>query len=95
MSVRQLWEGCDAAVWARKMDGRTKLLILFLVAVLAIVVDNPRTYFLLRRYYCICQLVRLFINGRFYQFYYYLDYGDLCLVRHYFLRKLQGLRYLF
>lgn len=47
MSVRQLWEGCDAAVWARKMDGRTKLLILFLVAVLAIVVDNPRTLFLL------------------------------------------------
>ena len=47
MSVRQLWEGCDAAVWARKLDGRTKLLILFLVAVLAIVVDNPRTLFLL------------------------------------------------
>ena len=65
MSVRQLWEGCDAAVWARKLDGRTKLLILFLVAVLAIVVDNPRTLFLLRRYYCICQLVHLFISGRF------------------------------
>ena len=47
MSVRQLWEGCDAAVWARNLDGRTKLLILFLVAVLAIVVDNPRTLFLL------------------------------------------------
>lgn len=47
MSVRQLWEGCDAAVWAQKLDGRTKLLILFLVAVLAIVVDNPRTLFLL------------------------------------------------
>lgn len=47
MSVRQLWEGCDSAVWAQKVDGRTKLLILFLVAVLAIVVDNPRTLFLL------------------------------------------------
>ena len=47
MSVRQLWEGCDAAVWAQRLDGRTKLLGLFLVAVLAIVVDNPRTLFLL------------------------------------------------
>ncbi len=47
MSVRQLWEGCDAAVWAQKLDGRTKLLVLFLVAVLAIVLDNPRTLFLL------------------------------------------------
>ena len=47
MSVRQLWEGCDAAVWAQKLDGRTKLLVLFLVAVLAIVIDNPRTLFLL------------------------------------------------
>lgn len=55
MSVRQLWEGCDAAVWAQKLDGRTKLLILFLVAVLAIVVDNPALYFycLLRLYCCI------------------------------------------
>ena len=44
MSVRQLWEGCDAAVWAQRLDGRTKLLGLFLVAVLAIV----RHYFLLR-----------------------------------------------
>ena len=92
MSVRQLWEGCDAAVWARKMDGRTKLLILFLVAVLAIVVDNTRTLFLL---FTATLLLHLFINGMFYQFYYYFDYGDLCLVRHYFLRKLQGLRYLF
>ena len=56
MSVRQLWEGCDAAVWAQRLDGRTKLLGLFLVAVLAIVVDNPRTLFL---------LLRLFINGRY------------------------------
>ena len=47
MSVRQLWEGCDAAVWAQRLDGRTKLLGLFLVAVLVIVVDNPRTLFLL------------------------------------------------
>lgn len=47
MSVRQLWEGCDAAVLAQKLDGRTKLLVLFLVAVLAIVIDNPRTLFLL------------------------------------------------
>lgn len=86
MSVRQLWEGCDAAVWARKMDGRTKLLILFLVAVLAIVVDNPRTLFLLFTATLLLHLsARTSVyNGRFYQFYYYLDYGDLCLVRHYF-----------
>ena len=53
MSVRQLWEGCDAAVWARKMDGRTKLLILFLVAVLAIVVDNDVITAFVSSYVCL------------------------------------------
>ncbi len=47
MSVRQLWEGTDAANWAQRLDGRTKLIFLFLFAILMITVDNPRTLFIL------------------------------------------------
>ena len=47
MSVRQLWEGTDAASWAQRLNGRTKLLVLFLFAILMITVDNPRTLFVL------------------------------------------------
>ena len=47
MSVRQLWEGTDAAGWAQRLNGRTKLLVLFLFAILMITVDNPRTVFVL------------------------------------------------
>lgn len=47
MSVRQLWEGTDAASWAQRLNGRTKLLLLFLFAILMITVDNPRTLFVL------------------------------------------------
>ncbi len=47
MSVRQLWEGADSAPWIQQLDGRTKLLTLFLFAVLSITIDNPRSLFLL------------------------------------------------
>lgn len=47
MSMRQLWEGTDAAVWVQRLNGRTKLLFLFLFAILMITVDNPRTLFVL------------------------------------------------
>lgn len=47
MSVRQLWEGSDAAPWVQKLSGRTKLLLLFMFAVLTITIDNPRTLFIL------------------------------------------------
>lgn len=47
MSVRQLWEGSDAAPWAQRLTGRTKLITLFLFAILTITIDNPRTLFLL------------------------------------------------
>ena len=47
MSVRQLWEGTDAAGWAQRLNGRTKLIFLFLFAILMITVDNPRTLFVL------------------------------------------------
>lgn len=47
MSVRQLWEGADKKGWAEELNGRTKLIILFLFAILTITVDNPRTLFLL------------------------------------------------
>ena len=47
MSARQLWEGTDAASWAQRLNGRTKLLLLFLFAILMITVDNPRTLFVL------------------------------------------------
>ena len=47
MSVRQLWEGSDAASWTQKLTGHTKLIILFSFAVLTITIDNPRSLFLL------------------------------------------------
>ena len=47
MSVRQLWEGSDEQGWAQRLNGRTKLIMLFLFAILTITVDNPRTLFLL------------------------------------------------
>lgn len=47
MSARQLWEGTDAASWAQRLNGRTKLLVLFLFAILMITVDDPRTLFVL------------------------------------------------
>ncbi len=47
MSVRQLWEGTDAANWAQRLNGRTKLIFLFSFAILMITVDNPRTLFVL------------------------------------------------
>ncbi len=47
MSTRQLWEGTDAREWVRGLDGRTKLAVLFLFSLLTIIVDNPRTLFIL------------------------------------------------
>lgn len=47
MSVRQLWEGSDAASWTQKLTGHTKLIILFSFAVLTITIDNPRSLFIL------------------------------------------------
>lgn len=47
MSMRQLWEGTDAAPWARSLDGRTKVSVLFLFAILVMSIDNPRTLFYL------------------------------------------------
>lgn len=47
MSVRQLWEGSDSYPWAKKLNGRTKLLFLMLFTVLTITIDNPRSLFLL------------------------------------------------
>ena len=47
MSVRQLWEGSDATLWVQKLNGRTKLSVLFLFAILTITIDNPRSLFVL------------------------------------------------
>lgn len=47
MSVRQLWEGSDASAWVQAVSGRSKLIFLFLFAVLTITIDNPRTLFVL------------------------------------------------
>lgn len=47
MSMRQLWEGTSGDSWFARLDGRTKLSALFLFAVLMILVDNPRTLFIL------------------------------------------------
>lgn len=47
MSVRQLWEGADSNNWVRALDGKTKIIILFLYSILMITIDNPRTLFIL------------------------------------------------
>lgn len=47
MSIRQLWEGSDAAPWVQKLNGRTKLVVLFMFAILTITIDNPRSLFIL------------------------------------------------
>lgn len=47
MSYRQLWEGADRSSWISRLDGRTKLSVLFLFAILMVLVDNARTLFIL------------------------------------------------
>ncbi len=47
MSFRQLWEGTSGDSWFSRLDGRTKLSFLFLFALLMVLVDNPRTLFIL------------------------------------------------
>ncbi|MEE3451922.1 energy-coupling factor transporter transmembrane component T family protein [Dialister sp.] len=47
MSFRQTWEGGNGNSFISTLDGRTKLSILFLYAILMIVVDNARTLFVL------------------------------------------------
>lgn len=64
MSMRQLWEGTDARSWAREINGRTKLIILFLFAVLMITVDNPRTLFVL---FMVTLLLHLAAGTSFYK----------------------------
>ena len=62
--MRQLWEGTDARFWAREINGRTKLIILFLFAVLMITVDNPRTLFVL---FMVTLLLHLAAGTSFYK----------------------------
>ena len=64
MSMRQLWEGTDARFWAREINGRTKLIVLFLFAVLMITVDNPRTLFVL---FMVTLLLHLAAGTSFYK----------------------------
>lgn len=47
MSFREMWEGGGQISWFSRLDGRTKLALLFLFAVLMVLVDNPRTLFIL------------------------------------------------
>lgn len=47
MSFRQLWEGTSGDSWFSRLDGCTKLSVLFLFALLMVLVDNPRTLFIL------------------------------------------------
>ncbi len=46
MSMRQLWEGSDNDNWLQPIDGRTKLFLLFVYAILVMTIDNPRTLFI-------------------------------------------------
>ena len=56
MSMRQLWEGSDSAEWAQQLSGRTKLVVMFIFAILAVVVDNPRTLFFLFTATLLCHI---------------------------------------
>ena len=47
MSFRQTFEGSDSPSMISRLDGRTKLSVLFLYAVMMVVVDNARTLFIL------------------------------------------------
>lgn len=47
MSIKQLWEGAEGNSWVTRLDGRSKLCILFSIAILAITIDNSRTLFIL------------------------------------------------
>ncbi|WP_296953594.1 energy-coupling factor transporter transmembrane protein EcfT [uncultured Dialister sp.] len=47
MSFRQTWEGGNGDSFISTLDGRTKLSVLFLYAILMVVVDNARTLFIL------------------------------------------------
>lgn len=47
MSFRQLWEGTNSDTFFSRLDGRTKLCVLFLFALIMVIVDNPRTLFIL------------------------------------------------
>ncbi len=47
MSMRDVWEGASGDSWFARLDGRTKLSMLFLFSVLVILIDNPRTLFYL------------------------------------------------
>ncbi|NCD08652.1 MAG: energy-coupling factor transporter transmembrane protein EcfT [Negativicutes bacterium] len=56
MSMRQLWEGSDSAEWSQRLSGRTKLVVLFIFAVSAVIIDNPRTLFYLFTATLLCHL---------------------------------------
>ena len=56
MSMRQLWEGSDSAEWAQQLSGRTKLVVMFVFAILAVVIDNPRTLFFLFTATLLCHI---------------------------------------
>lgn len=47
MSMQDVWEGASGDSWFARLDGRTKLSMLFLFSVLVILIDNPRTLFYL------------------------------------------------
>lgn len=49
MSYRQTFEGSDRPSCLSRLDGRTKLSILFLYAIMMVLVDNGRTLFILLR----------------------------------------------
>ena len=47
MSFRQLWEGTNNDTFFSRLDGRTKLCVLFRFALIMVILDNPRTLFIL------------------------------------------------
>ncbi|MGN0954417.1 energy-coupling factor transporter transmembrane component T family protein [Dialister sp.] len=47
MSLRQTWEGGDRKSLISALDGRTKLSVLLLYALMMVIVDNARTLFIL------------------------------------------------
>ena len=96
MSFRQLWEGTNNDTFFSRLDGRTKLCVLFLFALIMVIVDNPRTLFIL---FSISIALHIAAGTPVYKwrclrYLFYLGCGDLLPARHCSLHKIHVLPFL-
>ena len=96
MSFRQLWEGTNNDTFFSRLDGRTKLCVLFLFALIMVIVDNPRTLFILFSISIALHIAaeHPYISGRCLRYLFYLGCGDLLPARHCSLHKIHVLPFL-